>query len=190
MNKKNNHSKLVYTNAEQLQSAVIDWLRLPLALAVVSIHSFGSPKNVDMVRLHTDPFCWQSIYDFVRIAGSNVITHCAVPAFFMFSGFLFFYKVQEWNINVYKVKLEKRFWSLLVPYVLWIMLFILHTEIFKLGGVLLHGKPLSGLWEYLRDNGGFNMLWDSTLWGGVLCRCTWSPCSTYKPCPCPIVVCS
>ena len=166
MNKKNNHSKLVYTNAEQLQSAVIDWLRLPLALAVVFIHSFGSPKNVDMVRLHTDPLCWQSIYDFVRIAGSNVITHCAVPTFFMISGFLFFYKVQEWNFSVYKVKLKKRFWSLLVPYLLWIMLFILHTEIFKLGGVLLHGKPLSGMWKYVTDNGGLNMLWDSTLWGG------------------------
>ena len=164
-----NPSKMAQTNAEQLQSQVIDWLRLPMALAVVFIHSFGSPAHVDMARLHADPLCGASLYDFVRIAGSNVISHCAVPTFFLISGFLFFYKVREWNLSVYGNKLRKRFWSLLVPYVLWILLCVLHAELFKLGGVLLHDKPLSGMWAYVADNGGLNMLWDSTLWGGVLC---------------------
>lgn len=152
-----------YVDEMRLQSAVIDWLRLPLAIAVVFQHSFGAPEHVDvdMVRLHECPLSWQSMYDFVRIAGSYIITDCAVPTFFMISGFLFFYKVKEWNMSVYGNKLKKRFWSLFVPYILWICLFVLHTEMLILGGVLLHGKPLSGMWEYIIDNGGLNMLWDS-----------------------------
>ena len=157
-----------YVDETKLQSAVIDWLRLPLAVAVVFIHSFGTPGHVDMVRLHECPLSWQSIYDFIRITGSNVVTHCAVPAFFMFSGFLFFYKVKEWNLFVYKKKLRKRFWSLFVPYILWICICVLHTEMFKLGGVLLKGKPLIGMWNYLVDSGGINMLWDSKLWGVIV----------------------
>lgn len=156
------------SDAERVQSEVMDWLRLPLAVAVVFIHSFGKPAQVDMARLHSDPLCWESIYDFVRIAGSNVITHCAVPVFFMISGFLFFYKVKEWNLSVYGQKLRKRWRSLAVPYLLWIVIFVGYTEVQKLGGVLLHGKPLIGMWEYIIDSGGVNMLWDSQLWGGVL----------------------
>ena len=96
-----------YVDETKLLSAVIDWLRLPLAVTVVFIHSFGAPNHVGLVRLHECPLSWQLIYDFIRIAGSNVVTHCAVPTFFMFFGFLFFYKVKEWNFSVYKEKLRK-----------------------------------------------------------------------------------
>lgn len=147
-----------------LQSAVIDWLRLPMAVAVVYIHSFGVPE-VDMARLHGDPWCMHSLYDFVRIALSNVAMGFAVPVFFMISGYLFFYKAGEWNARVYADKLRKRFRSLAVPYLLWILIYVLWMEAWRLGGVLLHGKPLSGLWEYILDKGGWRMLWDSASWG-------------------------
>ena len=39
MTTKDNYSSL---SPASLQSAVIDWLRMPLAVAVVFIHSFGS----------------------------------------------------------------------------------------------------------------------------------------------------
>lgn len=150
----------------KLQSAVIDWLRLPLAVMVVFIHSFGK-SQIDMSRLHSDPCSMQSIYEFVRIAGSNVITHCAVPVFFVISGYLFFFNVREWNVRVYANNLLKRWHSLAVPYLLWIVIFVGYTEVIKLGGVLLNEKPLIGMWEYIIDNGGLNILWDSALWGGT-----------------------
>ena len=153
-------------DASDLQSAVIDWLRLPLAVAVVFIHSFGSPAMVDMTRLHEDPGSWQSVYDFVRIAGSNVVTHCAVPAFFLFSGFLFFYKVSRWDLSVYRQKLRRRVRTLFLPYLLWIGICVVHAELWNLGGVLMHGKPLSVMSDYLISHGGVNMLWDSNIWGG------------------------
>lgn len=105
-----------YSEGSNLQSLVIDWLRFPLAIAVVFIHSFGS-KEIDLYYLHANPFSPESIYDFLRIALSNVGTHFAVPVFFMFSGFLFFYKAKDFNLSLYKQKLRKRFKTLFIPYV-------------------------------------------------------------------------
>ena len=83
----------------------------------------------------------------------------------MISGFLFFYKIKAWNLDIYKQKLRKRFKSLFIPYILWIALCILQTEIFKFLGVLIKGKPISGLWQYIIDNGGIHLFWNSEIWG-------------------------
>ena len=124
-----------YSEDSNLQSLVIDWLRFPLAIAVVFIHSFGN-KEINIDYLHSNPLSLESIYDFLRITLSNIGTHFAVPVFFMFSGFLFFYKVKDFNISIYKQKLHKRFLSLCIPYICWIVFYILNTEIRK-------GKPVS-----------------------------------------------
>lgn len=153
-----------YSEDSNLQSLVIDWLRFPLAIAVVFIHSFGN-KEINLDYLHSNPFSLESIYDFLRITMSNIGTHFAVPVFFMFSGFLFFYKAKNFNISIYKQKLHKRFKSLFIPYFCWIVLYILNTEIRKVAGVIIKGKPLSGIWQYLTDNGGLHMFWDSSVWG-------------------------
>lgn len=153
-----------YPKDGDLQSLAIDWLRFPLAIAVVFIHSFGS-KEIDLNTLHSNPISPESLYDFLRIALSNVGTHFAVPVFFMFSGFLFFYNAEDFNLSTYKKKLKKRFRSLFIPYVCWIALYILYIEIRKIAGVLVKGKPISGLWQYLTDNGGLHMFWDSSVWG-------------------------
>ena len=153
-----------YTEGSNLQSLVIDWLRFPLAIAVVFIHSFGS-KKLDLEFLHSNPFSLESLYDFLRITLSNVGTHFAVPVFFMFSGFLFFYKVKEFNTLIYKQKIKKRFKSLFIPYICWIVFFVMNTEIRKVAGVFFKGKPISGIWQYIIDNGGFRLFWDSNVWG-------------------------
>ncbi len=153
-----------YPEDSNLQSLVIDCLRFPLAIAVVFIHSFGS-KEIDLNYLHSNPLSQESIYDFLRITLSNIGTHFAVPVFFMFSGFLFFYKVQDFNLSLYKQKLLKRFKTLFIPYVCWIIFCILKTEVRKVAGVIIKGKPVSGLWQYLIDNGGLHMFWDSSVWG-------------------------
>ncbi len=153
-----------YPGDSDLQSLVIDSLRCPLAVTVVFIHSFGS-KELDLVSLHSNPFSAESAYDFLRIALSNIGTHFAVPVFFMFSGFLFFYKVKNFSLSVYKGKLQKRFRSLFVPYVCWIVLAILKDEAGKVAGVIVKGKPVSSLWQYFVDNGGLHMFWDNRVWG-------------------------
>ena len=153
-----------YSEGSNLQSLVIDWLRFPLAIAVVFIHSFGS-KEIDLYYLHANPFSPESIYDFLRIALSNVGTHFAVTVFFMFSGFLFFYKAKDFNLSLYKQKLRKRFKTLFIPYVCWIILCILHTEIRIVASVIIKGRPASRILQYFTDNGGLHMFWDSSVWG-------------------------
>ncbi len=153
-----------YPEDSNLQSLVIDWLRFPLAIAVVFIHSIGS-KVIDLNRLHSNPFTLESIYDFLRITLSNVGPRFAVPVFFMFSGFLFFYKVKDFNLSVYKQKLRKRFKTLFIPYISWIVLYIiLDTEIINVADVINNVKPVSEIWQCLIGNGGLHMFWDNNVW--------------------------
>ncbi len=153
-----------YSEDSNLQSLVIDWLRFPLAVAVVFIHSFGS-KEINLDSLHSNPLSLESIYDFLRITLSNIGTHFAVPVFFLFSGFLFFYKIKEFNFSTYKQKLCKRFHSLFVPYICWITIYVLHVEIIKVAAIIIKDKPISGMWDYIADNGGIHLFWDSSVWG-------------------------
>lgn len=100
---------------EQLQSKVISFLRFPLIVAVVFIHSqpheviIGGISLVDSNNLNT--------YTYVNFLISGVIARVAVPLFFFISGFLFFKGV--FNVESYKRKLKKRCTSLLIPYLFW-----------------------------------------------------------------------
>lgn len=59
----------------------------------------------------------------------NIITRVAVPLFFVFSGYLFFYKNRSFTSGTYFMKLKKRVRSLLVPYLFWITLLALYYVI-------------------------------------------------------------
>ena len=97
---------------DDLQSQVIDWLRFPLAVAVVFIHSFGNPPVEDISLLQIDPLTGENLFHWVRICLSHVATHIAVPTFFVISGYLFFRKVDNWNMQVYRKKMKSRFHTL------------------------------------------------------------------------------
>lgn len=150
--------------ANELESATIDWLRFPLVVAVVYIHNFG-PRVFDLKSIYSNPTSAESIYNFIRIFISDIGTHFAVPTFFMFSGFLFFYNLKEWNVNIYRLKLLKRFKSLFIPYVLWITIYIVFLEMRVLGGIIIHGRSFIGLLDWIKDNGGIRMFWDSIVFG-------------------------
>lgn len=100
---------------EQLQSEVISFLRLPLCVAVVLIHVLANTSNCV-----THP-----IYDSVHYLLSEIFSRVAVPLFFMFSGFLFFYKVDKFTLSRYKNKLTKRIHTLLIPYIFWNLIIII-----------------------------------------------------------------
>ena len=133
-------------------------LRFPLAILVVFVHGFGA--DIDVSELHANGFTGLAVYDYIRLFFSVVIARCAVPIFINISGYLLFLKVEEYNKTVYISKLRKRWHSLVIPYFSWIVLLILWTLMFKVGGILLHGKAWTGILDYFQNNGYLHMLWD------------------------------
>ncbi|MBR5593423.1 MAG: acyltransferase [Bacteroidaceae bacterium] len=113
-------------SSEQLQSKVISFLRFPLIVAVVLIHTQIGTVNGVVGNLETPlpfggafPLYESTLYLFVQ-----VLARIAVPLFFLFSGFLFFYKTNGFTIENYADKLKKRVRTLLIPYLFWNILFI------------------------------------------------------------------
>ena len=153
-------------------------LRFSLAILVVFVHGFGA--DIDVAQLHASGLTGAAVYDYVRLFCSVVIARSAVPIFFIISGYLLFRKVEEYSKQVYVGKLKKRWHSLVIPYLSWNVLFVLWTLAFKLGGILLHGKPWSGIGDYFLQNGCLHMLWDCSVWGE---RTTWLGVETHNSGP-------
>ena len=153
-------------------------LRFPLAILVVFVHGFGA--DIDVAQLHASGLTGAAVYDYVRLFCSVVIARSAVPIFFVISGYLLFRKVEEYGKQVYVGKLKKRWHSLVIPYLSWNVLFVLWTLAFKLGGILLHGKPWSGIGDYFLQNGCLHMLWDNSVWSE---RTTWLGVETHNSGP-------
>lgn len=146
-----------------LISRTIAALRLPLAVMVVFIHSFGQPAE--------HPINWAElgsvdVYNIIRVFGSHVVSQIAVPTFFLISGYLFFIKMQKADWSFYKAQWTKRIRTLLVPYLIWNLLAVLYIVPLKLMGILINGKPWSGLMEYLSDNMTLAIFWNINSWGG------------------------
>lgn len=96
-------------------SKAITFLRFPLIFMVVVLHALFTTLNVNTL----------SVYGFMSTLMSNILARVAVPMFFAISGYLFFHKVVKFSLSIYGDKLKKRVNSLLIPYVLWIAVFIL-----------------------------------------------------------------
>ncbi len=112
------------------QSVIISRLRFPLIVLVVYLHSYGLPAGDAQLPLMQFGF-----YEIVRTSISLLISHSAVPAFFFISGFLMFYHLKEFSFDIYITKMNKRFYTLFVPYVLWnlIALFVWGFRLFRMG---------------------------------------------------------
>ena len=162
-------------------SESINMLRFPLAILVVFVHSFGA--DIDVSELHASGLTGLAVYDYIRLFFSIVIASSAVPIFFIISGYLLFLKVEEYTKTLYISKLRKRWHSLVVPYFSWIVLFIIWNLMLRVGGILLHGKPWIGIFDYFLNNGYLHMLWDSSVWDE---RTTWLGIKTH--CSGPILL--
>ena len=90
------------------QSQVIDWLRFSMAVSVVVLHAGREPV------LSSYP-----IYSTLCILFPQGICRIAVPCFFLISGYLFFKKLENWNLEIWREKMARRVHSLFIPYVLW-----------------------------------------------------------------------
>lgn len=56
---------------------------------------------------------------------SQIIFAPAVPLFFMISGYLFFWDIEIYDIPKYKHKISRRIKTLLIPYLIWNMLYLI-----------------------------------------------------------------
>lgn len=104
-------------------SCIIDFSRFPLAVLVVFIHYTG----IGDLTISASSFCDISDYDvysFIRIFLSRVISQVAVPAFFLISGYLFYKRLEQWDWNIWKEKVKSRIHTLLIPYLVWITLYV------------------------------------------------------------------
>lgn len=111
-----------------LTSSIIKFLRFPLIVMVVMIHSHFkvvSMGGVDYVfDLKEFP-----IYCNVSFLLSKLMASIAVPIFYVFSGYLFFKN----TANDYIEKLRKRVRTLLIPYIFWnivVVVFYFLAQIF------------------------------------------------------------
>ena len=96
------------------QFEVISQLRFPLIVLVTYAHSYGAVA-ADYSLLASD---WNT-YEFLKLLISQTLVKVAVPVFFIISGYLFFANVDVLDSRVYFKKIRRRFWTLLVPYVVW-----------------------------------------------------------------------
>lgn len=106
---------ITYRCHEELQPKVIDFLRFPLIVGVVFIHSslndLGVTNNVESYPIYTN----------ISHLFTDILSRIAVPLFFIISGFLFF-NGSSFTIESYAYKIKKRVKTLLIPYIFWNLL--------------------------------------------------------------------
>ena len=104
------------------ESTLIESMRFPLMVLVVFIHTIPEIK----IQL-PENFSGSAIYIFVSESISHVIGRIAVPCFFIFSGYFFFLKSEQYNVCFFRKQLSKRLKTVVIPYFLWNLLTVLIT---------------------------------------------------------------
>lgn len=94
---------------DNLQSHTVDWLRYPLMLLIVILHS-DSPILCELPQVGISATCYYL---------ARTVAKLAVPLFFIISGYYFFRKPEIFNREAYTSKIRKRALTLLVPYLFW-----------------------------------------------------------------------
>lgn len=159
---------MIRTNKDSTLSQVITALRFPLIVLVLFVHSnfkgvsfawdnalkasFSLP--IGNINLSLGTFI-----DFI----SGSLAPLANPFFFFISGLLFFH-CRQFTRKVYINKIRHRLQSLLIPYILWNLLFLLIIVIgssLRPGWTAIIDKPLSNftIKDYLL------IFWDTSLIG-------------------------
>ncbi len=122
-------------------SKVIDFLRFPMACAVVLLHTPGNYTNWSHYNFNDLRFF--TLYDHVSLI-SNIICQIAVPIFFLISGYLFYNETKS-----YLQILQKRTKTVIIPYFIWNGITFLVMIFTKILGIYIHQKPISGFLEYI-----------------------------------------
>lgn len=128
-------------------------LRFYLIIGVVFIHNYATTamlngENVNVSRSVTPILAYSS--DLF----SQVLGRLSVPLFFLISGYLFFYNVEQFDKQIYYNKLKKRMRSLLIPYLIWNIIYLLFGIIRSSVSVsdLSIGTFIEYLWNFDPDS--------------------------------------
>lgn len=137
-------------------------MRFPLAVAVVFIHMNPSVKN-----LYDSPDLSGAIDFFFNIGGillSHVLSHIAVPCFFLISGFLFFRNLNTWDWAIWTKKMKSRIKTLLIPYFIWNLLtFSSYVMVELINGLKNEYSFTQGI-KYFSHN-FLHAMYDYNTWG-------------------------
>lgn len=111
--------KMEDRNLDKTTSEIIEMLRFPLIVLVIFVH---------MLPYEQKSIPWDSTWNTVYIIITELVSHhigrLAVPLFFLFSGYFFFLKIENWNFEIYSRQIQKRVPTLLLPYLAWNFIFI------------------------------------------------------------------
>lgn len=149
--------------ADHIQSATIDFLRFPLAIAVIFIHM--NPQVEGYAESVFDIFSWLGLYNILGVTFSHVLTHIAVPTFFLISGYLFFrnFDPDTWSWQLFRSKIRSRSKTLILPYFSWnVTAFLLMVSYLFLYG--MKTGSFDALYDFTKDY-DLNILYDCNRWG-------------------------
>lgn len=131
-------------------SRTIDYLRFPMAVLVVLLHTAALGVGSS-----------HPVYSTLCIAFGRGICRVAVPCFFMISGHLFFSKLEDqWDTHIWLDKLKKRVRTLLIPYLLWNSIAGLAIWGYHWLFARMHGETYPSLLDSIVQAQG---LWDANL---------------------------
>ena len=146
----------MYLQAEKRLSDVIESMRFPLTYLVIIAHTI--PNELPSVTLS-----WSSndIYTLISEMLSHNLAKLSVRCYFLISGYYLFKKLVEWNNSVFTTQLRKKIWTLLMPYVLWNLIFVGATLgkfcLFKILGLNLANSEME--YDTLRSLSSYDILW-------------------------------
>lgn len=135
-------------------------IRLPLAFMVVALH-LGLPSQQESYPIGAFMHTTEDLVHMLEILFSRYIVHWAVPTFFVISGYLFFQNIAEFKRSVYIKKIKSRTKTILVPYLLWNILYVIFLLFMKFLGVIAHGNNTQGIISFLHEHCGIDkILWN------------------------------
>lgn len=145
---------------KSVTSETISLVRFPLAALVVIMHCFFPIKGWQYDQLAEQG--WGCNLTAELMLSGRILTSFVVIFFFLIAGYLFFIRLEEWNGKVWKQKISRRIWTLLIPYILWNTLYIVYCLWSNIAGCFLHGDSWEVVSAWVNEHGGWlGMYWNA-----------------------------
>ena len=145
-------------HSEQILSKTITWLRLPLIVFVVFVHM---NPNVDVRNIDYYNFTTNDLYTLISTTCSYIIGPLAIPAFYLFAGYLYFKNFSTWDWNTYRHKTKTRFFTLVIPYLIW-NLFPYFENVIRC--LIKNDGCIWWYFDLIHNKGYLSMFWDYHSW--------------------------
>lgn len=148
---------------KERQSRAIEVLRFPLAVMVVAIHCyyFNTQKLNHLELDGQTGIMISAVHSMIDLC-SIVLTDCAVPLFFVVSGYLYFLKKPDMTMRENFIKIKNKCITLGLPYIVWNVMGVLAYPGRFIEADATH--RLLGFWSTNFKIGGWAGPWDGPLW--------------------------